>query len=124
MTDLVERLRDTRHNEMSVSTCIRLSLEAATAIEAKDAEIAALRGQVKELEAHNKRLGQGGAERYWEERYRDEVICAEVAERKLTEAIEALKSLIAICERNIYPQPDEPESYWAKLCAARAVTGE
>lgn len=28
--------------------------------------------RIKELEEHNKRLGQGGAERYWENRYRDE----------------------------------------------------
>jgi len=40
--------------------------------------IAALADRIAELEAHCDRLGRGGAERYWEERWRDEA--ARVAE--------------------------------------------
>lgn len=37
---------------------------------------------------------------------------------------EALTGLIAVCEPNIYPQPDKPNSAWAKLVAARATLQE
>jgi hypothetical protein len=35
--------------------------------------------------------------------------------------LKALTDLIAVCEPNIYPQPDKPDSPWAKLQAARAA---
>lgn len=35
-----------------------------------------------------------------------------------------LAGLIAVCEPNIYPQPDKPNSAWAKLVAARAALQE
>lgn len=56
----------------------RILTEAATRIESDAKRIA-------ELEAHCLRLGQGGAERYWEGRYRDEAVRAETAERALAE---------------------------------------
>lgn len=34
--------------------------------------LARLRARIAELESHCERLGQGGAERYWEARWRDE----------------------------------------------------
>jgi hypothetical protein len=55
--------------------------EAATALDA-------LSARVKELEAHNRRLGQGGAERYWENRYRDEATATARAEQQRDEAYE------------------------------------
>ena len=40
----------------------------------------------------------------------------------------ALKDLVTVCEKKIYPQPDKSDSAWAKLQAARAAiaraTGE
>lgn len=35
--------------------------------------------------------------------------------------VEALEGLVAVAERNIYPQPDKPDSDWAKLEAARTA---
>ena len=35
--------------------------------------------------------------------------------------LEALEGLVAIAAPNIYPQPDKPDSAWAKLQAARAA---
>lgn len=34
---------------------------------------------------------------------------------------EALIDLISLCERNLYPQPDKPNSDWAKVQAAKAA---
>lgn len=34
---------------------------------------------------------------------------------------EALADLIALCERNIYPQPDKPGSDWARVEAAKSA---
>lgn len=52
--------------------------------EATEAAVLRSRGRrVKELEEHNRRLGQGGAERYWEGRYRDEAAALARAEREL-----------------------------------------
>lgn len=80
---LSERLRDYRvwsatHGRYNA---VELTLEAATALDA-------LQARVKELEDHNRRLGQGGAERYWEERYRDEAAHALRAQQERDEAYE------------------------------------
>jgi hypothetical protein len=39
----------------------------------------------------------------------------------IPEMVAALEALVGVCGPNIYPQPDKPESAWAKLESARAV---
>ena len=75
MTDLIKRataaLLDYKQADMDgvmVETSRQAIHEVADALAARDARIAA---RIAELEAHCIRLGQGGAERYWEERWRD-----------------------------------------------------
>jgi hypothetical protein len=44
-----------------------------------------------------------------------------VLERQRDGLLEAAKGLIEVCEPNIYPQPDKPDSAWGRLQAARAA---
>jgi chromosome segregation ATPase len=87
MTDLVERLRDTR-----IDGAWYLRIEAATALEAKDKEIEALRHEIRALQGDVERHTAVGIELSGENTALN--ARAETTERKLDEARAVLKRIL------------------------------
>lgn len=72
--------------------------------------IQALQKRISELEEHNMRLGQGDAERYWEDRYRTEAAHTNALLAELKALREERQRWQALLHFTEVPGPDKPSS--------------
>lgn len=85
--DIVERIdaERTARADDPMRPANPLLREAAAEITKLRAECDAAQARIAELDKHCDRLGRGGAERYWEGRYRDEAARSDAAARDMRE---------------------------------------